>query len=799
MSHRPLGARPPTRRTFANYYRRHRPRVNHRHYKLLIIWSARSYGVSTGCCGPVGHATCAENHSGQFSQNYQRNILYFPLRDDLHRLHGLQRQRTTKLRWMAKLQRLLTILAGLICVAQLKLTCSQSTSCNAYALGEMLKRLLLTSFAAILLAVPATAQDRSLIGKLEGVTILKDFVPSKYNEAPDLAQLVKAGKLPPVEKRVGPEPLVLRPIHEIGKYGGTWRRGFLGPTDEVNARRALAHDRLFFWSYNETELVPNIAKSYEMSDDGRTTTVHLRKGIHWSDGVPFTADDFVFWYDDIASNRAINPSPVRGLLVAGKPVRVEKVDDYTIRYVSENPYYLLPIKLASIGGLGGFAGFGMFGQGGFAPKHYLAQFLPKYAGQEAVDKMAKAGGFDNWVTFFLARSNGYRNVDLPTMAAWKLVKPITGDVWEYERNPYSIWMDEAGNQLPYIDRVVFTKAENLEVINLRAIAGQYDSMERHIDLTKLPVLLENQEKGNYKVHLDTSRVGGEAYVCVNTSYTADAEKGKLLADVNFRRALSLGIKRDAINEVLFLGLGTPGSIAPEEGTIFSPGPDSIWRVKWSSYEPDKANALLDQAGLTKRDSEGYRLYPSSGKRVSFELLTYLSFMDYTALGEMIAENYKNLGIEIKVVQMERNASYARRRANLVELTIDTTWGAENIFGYHTELWPVASYSCAGPEYGRYVASRGKEGLPPPPDMARMEALYQAGMQVPPDKRLEIGREIWQIVLENQWAIGTVGLSPAIQGVRVVKNNMRNIPDRQINGTVIESPAGARPEQWYFKN
>lgn len=657
-----------------------------------------------------------------------------------------------------------------------------------------------SAVALALTAFPASAEeDKSLIGKLEGATVLTDVVPAKYNESPQLAEQVKAGKLPPVEERVGSEPLVLRPVDEIGKYGGTWRRGFLGPNDWVNATRALAHDRLFFWSYDESEIVPNIARAYEVSEDGKVTTVYLRKGAKWSDGQPFTADDFMFWFEDIAANKEINPNPIPALTVAGKPVKLEKVDDYTVRYVSENPYYTLPIKLASVSELGGFARFGQYGQGSYAPKHYLSQFLPKNAGQEAIDKMAKDAGFDNWVTFFLEKSNGFRNVELPTMAAWKLVKPITGDVWEYERNPYSIWMDEAGNQLPYIDRIVMTKGENLEVINLRAIAGEYDEQARHIDLTKLPVLLENQEKGNYTVRLDTSRMGGEAYMCVNTSYTADAEKGKLLADVNFRRALSLGINRDAINEVLFLGLGTPGSIAPLEGSIFSPGPDSTYRVKWSTFEPDKANAMLDELGLTKRDSEGYRVYPESGKRISLELLTYVAFMDYTALGEMIAEHFKNLGIEIKVVEMERNASQTRRRANLVELTIDTTWGAENIFGHPTEMWPISSYSCAGPEYGRWVASQGKEGIKPPPEMLKLDELYQSATQAPPDKQPEIARQIWEILLDNQWAIGTVGLSPAIQGVRIVSNNLGNDSDRQANSAVIDNPAGARPEQFYFKN
>jgi peptide/nickel transport system substrate-binding protein len=209
--------------------------------------------------------------------------------------------------------------------------------------------------------------------------------------------------------------------------------------------------------------------------------------------------------------------------------------------------------------------------------------------------------------------------------------------------------------------------------------------------------------------------------------------------------------------------------------------------------------MLDDLGLTERDSEGYRLHPDGTKRLTIELMTYLSFMDYTALGEMVAENYKDLGLELNVVEYERTASQTRRRANESEMTIDTAWGSENFFGHPSEIWPISSYSCMGPEFGRYVASKGGEGIPPPPEMARVEELFQSATSAPPDERTELGREIWRIILDQQWAIGTVGLSPAIQGVRVVSNSLGNIPARQVNSAIIDNPAGARPEQWYFKN
>jgi peptide/nickel transport system substrate-binding protein len=659
---------------------------------------------------------------------------------------------------------------------------------------------LFTVFAAAVVMSPALvmAQGTSLIGKLEGVRIITDSVPSSYGEAPELEAIVAAGKLPPVAERVGTEPLVIKPIHEIGQYGGTWHRAFMGPSDWANATRAILHDRLLYWNWDETEIVPNLAKGWEVSEDGRITTIYLRQGARWSDGHPFTADDFVFWFEDIASNTEINPNGVPDLIVGGEPVRVEKVDDYTIQFVSVNPYYALPTKLASVSTLSGYGRWGQFGQGSYAPRHYLEQFLPKYAGQEAVDAMAAEAGHSSWVSFFLGKANGFRNTETPVMAAWKTVSPITGDIWEYERNPYSWMVDEAGNQLPYIGQIILTKAEDLEVVALRAMAGEYSSQARHIDMTKLPAFLENQEAGDYTVHLDTSGMGGEAYVCVNTTYNADPVIGELLATRDFRRALALGIDRDGINEVMFLGLGTPGSIAPLESSPYGPGPDSVWRTKWSTLDVEQANALLDGLGLTERDSDGYRLM-SDGNRLSLELTTNRSFMDYTALGEMVAEDYKDLGIELRVNELERSTYYDRRRDNAHELTIATAWATENIFGSPTELYARSAISCAGPEYGRYIASNGAEGIEPSPEVKRLEELFQKASMVPEAEAKAIGAEIWQIVLEEQWAIGTVGLSPMIQGVRIVSNKMGNIPARQISSAITGNPGISRPEQWYFRN
>ncbi len=346
-----------------------------------------------------------------------------------------------------------------------------------------------------------TLQGSGLIGKLEGVKITEDRSkwPTKFHEAPELAELVKQGKLPPVEQRLPEDLMVIQPVHEIGKYGGIWHRGFTGPGDNENGNRIQASDRPILVDETGNVPRPSLAKGWKMSDDGKTYTLYLRKGLKWSDGAPFTADDFVFWFEDIYSNKDIVPTPIADMTPEGKPGRIVKVDDYTVNFEFDVPFYLfeeLMVGDTLIGGGQAVRQSEKRSYGAYAPAHYLKQYLPKYAG--GVDKAnaaAKAAGYDNWVAYLHFKKDWTLNPELPVLGPWHTVKPINNPTWVMERNPYYWAVDTEGNQLPYIDGIVMTLAEDLEVLNLRAIAGEYDLQERHVDLGKLPVILDNQEKG----------------------------------------------------------------------------------------------------------------------------------------------------------------------------------------------------------------------------------------------------------------------------------------------------------------
>ena len=463
--------------------------------------------------------------------------------------------------------------------------------------------LVVSAFSGVVAAGALAQSGSKLIGKLEGPEVVTDAskFPKTFKEAPQLAALVKAGKLPPVAERIGQDPLVIKPLKEIGKYGGAMRAGFTGPADFWNGFRCCSGpDHLMFWDYTGDKAVPNLAKGLEMQDNGRAWLVHLRRGMKWSDGKPFTADDFVFWFEDIYRNKDLVPTPTAVMAINGKQGVIEKVDTYTVRFKFPESYFMFPDVLAGSTDLAG-QWVAYRGMGGFAPAHYLKQFHPKYVSADELDKRAKEAKFDSWVRMFLAKNDWALNPDLPVLSPWKTVTPINTPTWTLERNPYSVFVDTAGNQLPYIDKVVLTLAENLEVLNLRAIAGEYDYASRHVDLGKLPVFLENQQRGNYKVYLDPGDYC-DLIIKFNLNYDADPEIAKWLNTADFRRALSLGINRDQINETFWLGTGTPGSVVPVDSNKYNPGPQ--YRKLWATLDMKKANEMLDKIGLAKKDARG---------------------------------------------------------------------------------------------------------------------------------------------------------------------------------------------------
>jgi peptide/nickel transport system substrate-binding protein len=668
---------------------------------------------------------------------------------------------------------------------------------------------------AVLLAAQGVAWAQSagsieqsgLVGKLEGPTILTDpaAIPKIFKEAPSLAALVAAGKLPPVAQRVPSEPMVEQPLHEIGTYGGTWRRGFIGPGDSENGNRLRAGDKLVFFDESGTKLMPSVARAWEVSADGRRTTLFLRKGMKWSDGSPFTADDFVFWYEDMLGDKNIVAAAPPELLAGGKLGRIVKVDETTVAFDFDAPYFLFIRLLAGDTLMGGgqsrLQSDGM-SYGPYAPAHYLKQFLPKYSSEAALTAQARSTGAQSWLDQFKQKSDWRLNRDLPTLSAWVMTSPINTSQWVLERNPYFYAVDSAGNQLPYIDRVQLTLSENPDVINLRAIAGEYDYQERFIDLAKLPVLVENATRSKFKVHLDPGFNGADSALFVNLTYKGDPEIAKWLGNTDFRRALSLGIDREQLNETFWLGLGTPGSAIPDpimpEAPKNAGGED--WRTKWSTHDPARANKMLDAIGLSKKDGEGFRLR-ADGQRLRIEVTVAQTLSPtWPQQMEMIAQQWRRIGIETDIKVLERQLAIMRISQDQTQIVIWTNNGTESLYLYARYALPVDMSGGMGSRaYAQWFGSSGRDGVKPTdPALLRAYELMNAAASQPEAERDRIAQEIWKLSVDNQWNIGLVGLSPAFMGVRVVSDRLQNVPERTCISQHCRTPWGAHPEQWFFR-
>ncbi len=647
----------------------------------------------------------------------------------------------------------------------------------------------------------------SLVGKLEGPTIIREVAqyPKTFKEAPMLADLVKAGKLPEVAKRL-PDPtevMVIKPLKEVGKYGGNWRRAFTGPADHENGNRINSADKILHFDYTGNKIVPALAKDWKVSDDGKTITIYLRKGAKWSNGDPFTANDFMFWYEDVYLNKDLVPTPFFEFQINGKNGVMKKVDDFTVAFEFPEAYPYFVYILAGSTSMGaGFATRGAFqtNGGAYCPSNYLKQFLPKYSSVDAANAKAKAAGFDNWVSYFKNRYSWALNPECPTMTPWKTVSPINTPTWGMERNPYFWQVDTEGNQLPYIDKLTMTLAENTEVANLRAIAGEYDCQERHMGLAKLPVFLENAQKGNYTVRLDPAFNGSDMALHMGNAYEGDAEISKLIKNKDFRHALSMGIDRDQLNEAFWLGVGFAGSTAPAPDTLYAPGAE--YNKKWCTLDLKQSNDLLDKLGYTKKDADGYRQRLDGKGRLRLEMITVPgSFVPYTQMGEMIKQQWKKIGIDVDIKETERNLAFGKDANDEVQMITWANDGSEMLYLFGRHALPVDAAEChMGMAYAKWFASNGAQGKKPEdPEMIRAMDLFRAAMGQKEEDQIKSAKEIWKIVVEQQWSIGIVGQSPAFMGVRIIKNNMGNVPERQVNAQHARTPCTSGPATYYFKS
>lgn len=479
-----------------------------------------------------------------------------------------------------------------------------------------------------------------------------DVVPSEYNEAPMLAERVAAGELPVVDERLPDNPLVVQGLDGIGNYGGRWRMGFSGQADQTAAHQVLDRGLLNFTP--DLEVVPYMAESWEVNDDATEFVFHLRQGLRWSDGEPITAEDFIFWYEDFQLNSELSPATPEWLtsVVDGEnvPLTLTAPDEHTLVYTFESPNSLFYLSA------------GIVRAAPVAPAHYLRQYHAEYADADELEATVQAEGFDHWTDLFddKVNRNTWTNPDLPSHKPWVQLNDWAEELVHFERNPYFWCVDPEGNQLPYIDRLQFRLFEDADVYALWAVNGEIDCQARHVRTSDFTLLRENEASGDYTVQLWR----WTAILGIHFNQTAlNPELRELFQARDFRIAVSLGIDRDEINELVFNGMGTFMQYGPP---VDSPLHHPELSNAYLEYDPDRANEMLDNLGYDQRDSAGYRVFPDSGERIRWTLLGGAQASDEIL---MVIDDLSDLGFEVNYRGVDRSLSIATHNSNEVECTM----------------------------------------------------------------------------------------------------------------------------------
>jgi peptide/nickel transport system substrate-binding protein len=591
-----------------------------------------------------------------------------------------------------------------------------------------------------------------------GASLLALGMPNVIaGEAPELHSQVEAGKLPPLQQRIPEQPYIFQPVNEVGTYGGTWRRAILGGGDQHAILRVIGYHNLVRWNRTWTKVEPFVAESYDISPDAKTFTFHLRKGMKWSDGKPFTADDIMFWYNDVLMNKALTPAIDPLWTAGGKPMVVTKVDDETVNFQFAAPYATFINRIAD--------GFGA--PPTLYPAHYLKQFHIKYNPDGIKALIAKTPGVSDWIGLFNSKISptwtvGYwQNTDLPTLHPWVLTTGYgAGNRIVAVRNPYYFGVDTAGNQLPYIDKITWDQVQDQQTLLLKAIGGEIDYELRWInDPNNKSVISQNAKSANYRLFDVGDSSANQPTFYFNLT-SKDPVKRKVFDDKQFRIALSYAINRQEVLDLVYLGQGTISQAAPRKDSPFY-----VERLanQYTEFDPDKANKILDEAGYDKRSPDGWRLGPD-GKPISFVI--------------QVAQGggyWKDIGIDAQYRLVDRSLMTTALIGNDYDAYEWDSPGGESdaitdprgYFPFNTTVIFIA------PLWAEWFMN-SNTGEKPPADIVKQMELYRTIDSIPDEQaRIDTMKQVLNMSADEFYSIGIRQPPP---GFGIAKNNFCNIVD-----------------------
>jgi len=641
------------------------------------------------------------------------------------------------------------------------------------------KLFILTIVAVFLVGSLAFAAEKEFANQFEKDEMWVEENLSSYNQAPELAKLVETGKLAPVEDRLPDVPRVVKSnimADGIGVYGGVWRDTFAVPVASWNwgAQKTqgwfginqMVQESLVvlgpMWMLEEPNPLPNLATDWEWSEDGKSLTMNLMKGAKWSDGAPFTADDVLFTYNDLILNPNIPTWGSSSRWVFGdKQTELEKIDEDTVVWRFGEAF---PVSV--------FANMGYL-QFSVSPKHVYKNFHPDYNTDATYDDFINATPPD----------------DLPAvvMGPWVPVEYAPGQQLVMVRNPYYWQVDEQGNQLPYIDEVVFNEVQSGEIRTMNLISGKAD--RTNLENPQTFSLVRQATQGEdapavvkfgpfgigYRIMMNLSK-----YKNINDD--RDAELRELFRIKEFRQALSHAIDRQAIANVAFPGpLTQPWYGGYPSGSGYY-NEDRVVKYK---YDLAATKGLLKDLGFEDTNGDGILNWSKKSKIAGEELvIEMLIAQDQAAAvdaGEALVSMFREAGIKLVIRPS-------------VGQTLTTLTEAGDFEMYFTRLdsaqpfWQMDQF---GPVDDRtpiwHTAAAGGERDLLPFEEKIKEKMLKSRFITDATKRKALFEDILELSTRNIYQLGVYEVRRGTGLHKRIRNFQPDIPPYMYNWTVNSIP------------